>query len=211
MTRQRSSRTRPHPTVPTSVLDSDPPPSMFLLFNRREWVVLDEDAIALNPGMAAFEGFAIYVRTGVSNAEKRHLAERHDLVAVNYAKAWLATPAAERDFDDTPLMRELAMVAPYIEAWNAQGRDPDTGEWHPVPPPAIAGAAAFDAIGDELTSWCLQIVLGGYVNSGKVDRQRIAFVRTGATATPSPPAAPETTDSSSSPIPSSSPESSPTP
>jgi hypothetical protein len=44
-------------------------------------------------------------------------------------------------------------IAPFVVAWNALGRNSETGEYEPVPPPAEAGPDALRAIEPSVAIW----------------------------------------------------------
>jgi len=45
------------------------------------------------------------------------------------------------------------LMAPHVRDWNALGRDAETGEPAPVPPPAVGGADSFRALEPAITLW----------------------------------------------------------
>ena len=46
-----------------------------------------------------------------------------------------------------------AAIAPYVTAWNVEGRNADSGEMEALPAPAEAGAEVFDACEPWLIDW----------------------------------------------------------
>jgi hypothetical protein len=136
-------------------------PAPFRMADKKEWIACDQ------PGL---EGFAVLVRTSVTNAEQDELRERFRANAA-YQEAYFAAPAPERDRDDTPRRRELALVAPYVLDWNAVGVGSD-GDEKPLPPPAVAGPDAFECVTPDAERWIVQVVLLGYHATGKAGSWR---------------------------------------
>lgn len=157
------------------------PPGWFVVADQHEWIPYDD------PAHPEFAGFAIYVRTGITNLEQRKLNERHAEI-VAYAEQWNATPEEERDYSDTPFRREQELAAPYVVAWNAIGYD-ESGERKKLPSPAEAGPDIFDALDNQhgrLVIWILRVVLSGYLATGKARRSLPKSEPPGDTAEPSP-------------------------
>lgn len=171
MATRKTTATTTQPAIPE-------PPGWFVVADRREWIACDDLE------MPDHAGFAIYVRTGITNLERRLLLEQHDAI-VAYGEAWDAMPAEERDWSDTPHARERRLIAPYVLAWNAIGYDA-SGERGKLPSPAAAGPEIFEAVDDALVSWIVRVVLVGYLVTGKVRRSPRASAPSGATAAPSP-------------------------
>jgi hypothetical protein len=151
-------------------------PAPYRVAQSKEWIVCDE------PGM---EGFAILVRTSITNAEQQELVDEHDRITSTYAEAWDKLPPEERDMDQSPRWREKVLLAPHVLDWNAVGVDAKEKE-KPIPPPAVAGADAFKAISVQELGWITSVVLVGYLVLGKV---RKLPSKSGATGDTSAPAA----------------------
>lgn len=123
---------------------------------RYEWERCDAEGL---------EGFAIYVRRGITNREREELNDAHQKI-VEYEVAYVASDPKKRDHDDTPRRREMTLIAPLIRDWNAVGIDADGNEAQ-IPPPSEAGPDAFLAIEPEAYDWIVRHVLLGYRASGK--------------------------------------------
>jgi len=132
-------------------------PAPYVPAQRREWIVCDE------PGI---EGFAILVRTSITNAEKRQLEAEFDDITGPYTEQWNARPPEERDVEASPRARERMLLARQILDWNASGLTED-GEIRDIAPPVVNGAAAFDLVEEEAIHWMLRVVLVGYLATGK--------------------------------------------
>src|SRR5690606_26216273 len=115
--------------------------------------------------LEGYEDFCITARVNLTNDERDALSAANDEV-ITYSDEWLALPEEERDQEDTPHRRQMALVAPFIVGWNAHAIDAVTGEIAPVPPPAEGGAAVFDLIFPDLTEWIRRATLNSYL-SGK--------------------------------------------
>lgn len=124
------------------------------------------------------EGFAIYVRRGITNREREDLNEAHQAI-VEYEVAYVKSDPKKRDHDDTPRKREMALIAPFIKDWNAVGLDAD-GNDAPIPAPADAGPDAFLAIEPEAYDWIVRHILLGYRASGKAGGWGVASPRSAA-------------------------------
>lgn len=137
-------------------------PAPFLL-DTREWIVCDEEDM---------EGFAILVRTSISNAEQRDLLARHAVI-VRDADAWEEEPPEQRKTrgeDAEPRAREWTLMAPYVLDWNAA--EVVNGEPVPIPSPAVDGAAAFSRVTAQCSTWILRVLLIGYLSTGKARKLR---------------------------------------
>lgn len=154
------------------------PPGWFVVADQHEWIPYDD------PAFPELSGFAVYVRTGITNLERRKLNERHAEI-VAYGEQWDAQPEEDRDYTDTPHRRERELLAPYVVAWNAIGYD-ESGERTKLPSPAEAGPDIFDAIDDRLVIWTIRVVLSGYLVTGKARRSPSKSEPPGDTAEPSP-------------------------
>lgn len=110
------------------------------------------------------ETFAISVRPTITNRERERLVAKHQEI-VDYELQWVQA-GPDRDSEDSPRMREMALIAPYIHDWNATGLLED-GTEAPIPPPAEAGAPSFMAIDTAAYDWIVRHVLLGYRASGK--------------------------------------------
>lgn len=155
-----------------------PPPSMFLVADSKEWVVCDEE-----PNI----GLAIYVRTDITQAEQKALRERYQRLVIDHWDPFYSLPVEERDLDDAPIVRQRAMLAPYIYEWNVLGRDPDDAVI-PIPPPRTAGPVVFEAISDSAEAWISYVVIGGYRVTGKAGPWRRRLPPSGDTPeTPTDP------------------------
>jgi hypothetical protein len=110
------------------------------------------------------ETFAILVRPTITNREREMLVEKHQTI-VEYEVAWVKA-GPERDPEDTPRLREMQLLAPYIKDWNAVGLLED-GTEAPIPAPADAGPEAFLAIDTQAYDWIVRHILLGYRASGK--------------------------------------------
>ena len=159
---KRSSRTASPPVAQAAVplfppAERPAPPGFFLVPQSFEWIECD---------LEGFEGFAVYVRTSITNREQAALIAEHDQI-VAYYDAFFKLPPEERDYSDGPREREKRLLAPFIVDWNAKAINSETGEHEPMEPPSVAGPDQFDAIYDEMTNWAIRTVLGGYVLTGK--------------------------------------------
>lgn len=110
------------------------------------------------------ETFAILIRPTITNREREALVAQHQAI-VEYEIEWVKA-GADRDADDTPRTREMALIAPYIKEWNAIGLL-DDGTEAAIPAPADAGPEAFLAIDTAAYDWIVRHVLLGYRASGK--------------------------------------------
>lgn len=150
------------PIVPTAPAEPNGRPAPFVVHEQWDWITCDR------PGLT---GFAILVRTSLTNQERDALIEQHNAI-IEYREAQNALPENERNHDDTPRDREWRMLAPLIREWNAVGIDAETGEQRPLPPPALAGPAAFEAMLFDASSWMMEVVVYGYVVTGKAGEWR---------------------------------------
>lgn len=183
---KRSSRTA-NPTGVALFPPADrptPPGGFFAVPHRYEWIECE---------LEGFEGFAIYVRTSITNAEQRILTEQHDEI-VTYYDTFFKLPPEDRDYSDGPREREKVLMAPLIVDWNAKAINAETGELELMEPPSVAGPGQLDAIYDEMVNWMLRTVLGGYVLTGKAVAWKPRRERGGTT--PETPADPEPSPSS---------------
>jgi hypothetical protein len=87
-------------------------PAPYRVADRKEWIVCDE------PGL---DGFAILVRTSITNAEQQALVDEYNRITGPYSEAWDALPPEERDMEQSPWRKEKALIAPYVHDWNAVG------------------------------------------------------------------------------------------
>lgn len=131
-------------------------PSPFRMAEEQEWIACDWEGC---------EGFAILVRTDITNAEQAALTRAHDAIVAGQ-EAWAALPPDGQDLHQSPKYREWALIAPYVLDWNAEGRTIE-GEWKPIPPPAEAGVDAFECITKDAATWVNRVVLVGYLALGK--------------------------------------------
>lgn len=152
-------------------------PAPYRIGERKEWIISDEPATA---------GFAILVRTAITNAERAELRARNDFIEGEYTTQYFEKPPEERDLHESPRVLQRRLLAPYIHAWNAEALTTD-GEWKPVPPPVDAGADAFECILAPETAWILDVVLGGYYTLGKAVSLRSVSAAIGTTASEKPP------------------------
>ena len=152
-----------------------PPP--YLIGQRKEWIVSDQPETA---------GFAIYVRTSITNREREELRKKIDYIEQTYSAEFFAKPPEERDLDQSPRVLQRKLLAPYVYGWNARAQD-EHGEWKPVPAPAEAGYEAFDCILEPEMSFILDIVAGGYYSLGKAASLRKLSEAIGATSSESQP------------------------
>lgn len=138
-------------------------PAPFSVADRWEWVACDDEDY---PELA---GFAVEVRTSITNREQEDLLERHNAV-LDFNAEWLGLdPAARARHDadgDTPRDREWALLAPLVRDWNAVGLDAEGNE-AAVPPPAVGGPGSFMAVPAGAVSWITRVVLLGYRATGK--------------------------------------------
>lgn len=160
---QRTKRSHISPEDPDG---GNPPPSLYIVGEVKEWIVCEEDPI---------KGFAILVRTNITLAEKRKLDEKHDHIIVDFQSEWRSKSISERDWEDTPRARQKALVAPYIYNWNAMAYNEETGEPERLSPPRTAGPTIFDSVLDEHYDWCASIVLAGYLETGKAGGSATRF------------------------------------
>lgn len=173
MARERAKRTA---SPGSSIISLDPMrPAPFRVAQRKEWITADGTGL----GEEEIEGFSIFVRAQMTNAEKKELVKAHDFIAIEHANAWNALPPSERDPDDSPREREKVLLAPYIYGWNATGIDAKTGEDVDLPPPREAGPAIFDAVTEPMVLWMLRVVIVGYASLGKATRPRKRLDPTG--------------------------------
>lgn len=126
------------------------------------------------------ETFCVEVRGGITNREREALTEAHTAI-VGYEVEYLRTPMPERDQEDTPRRREMALIAPMIRDWNALGLDA-AGDESPLPAPADAGPDAFMAIEPAAYDWIVRHLLLGYRASGKAGGWAVRSGRTAATS-----------------------------
>lgn len=110
------------------------------------------------------ETFAILVRPTITNREREALVAHHQTI-VEYELEWVKA-GSNRDNDDTPRMREMQLIAPYIKDWNAIGLL-DDGTEAPIPPPSDGGPNSFLAIDTAAYDWIVRHLLLGYRASGK--------------------------------------------
>jgi hypothetical protein len=110
-----------------------------------------------------YEDFCAEVRNNLTNAERDRFEEGHEAILA-YDKVWKETPVEDRDDRDTPKRRELALIAPFVRAWNVQGVDAVSGELKPVPPPAEGGVDVFDLVEYPASEWLRHTVLSGFLS-----------------------------------------------
>jgi hypothetical protein len=162
---------------------NDPPPNLFVVSDHYEWLECD-----IPPN----EGFAVYVKTSITNAEKRQLKERHDRIVNEFSKAWREMPEEQRDFNDSPKNMQRRLIAPMILNWNAVGTNAETGELERLPAPNVAGPDIFDCITDDMYDWLILVLIGGYTVLGKAGNWRSRFDDAGPTSeTPTASPTPE--------------------
>ena len=164
-------------------MDTDNRPAPHFVADRKEWIVCDE------PGL---EGFAVLVRTGVTNAEQSVIRTRHDEIVGPVSEVWDALPPEERDIDAGPWSQQKRLMAPYIHDWNARGFDLESGEWKTLPPPGGPdgiGVAALDALPREYAAWCYDVVVTGYYVTGKAGAWMPRSASAGTTTEGSDPGA----------------------
>lgn len=154
---------------------SAPPP--YRIGEQKEWIVSDEPATA---------GFAILVRTAITNAEQNELRERLAYITGEYSAQWDATPKDERDLDKTPKILQRQLLARYVYDWNAEHPDVD-GVYVKVPPPAINGSVAFDYITANEMGFILDVVQDGYRFLGKAVSWQKIFAAFGDSSAAKPP------------------------
>lgn len=71
----------------------------------------------------------------------------------------LPTTLSIREYDalrvnnDVTIGELMPIVAPLVTAWNAEARDLNTGEWVPVPPPAVGGVDSLISQPSIVTTW----------------------------------------------------------
>lgn len=71
--------------------------------------------------------------------------------------ATIVTSLTFAEIDSIPLNAEatwpslFSAIAPYVVDWNALGRNSDTGEFEPLPPPAQAGPDVLRAVPAEIS------------------------------------------------------------
>lgn len=138
-----------------------------------------------------YEGFWIKVRAGISNDERDALREARR-EGLEYNIAYLNMEPVERAAidasGDTPRRREFALAAPFIVGWNAVG-ETDAGEEKPLPPPAEAGPDIFACVPVDIFIWMFQLVVDGYVASGKaMTSQPVSMPASGPQIVPMPDA-----------------------
>lgn len=164
-----------------------PRPAPYRPAERKEWIVCHE------PGMA---GLAILVRTSITTAEHRDLNAWYSEHVLAYQETFFALPGEERDWDDAPIQRERKLIAPYIHDWNVIGRTIEGGEIG-VAAPAVNGPEAFACVTAEEYRWMVDVVLHGYLFTGKAGAWQPPSTPTGNgpeanpdAADPPPPEAP---------------------
>lgn len=156
-------------------------PAPYRVADKREWIVSEEEDSA---------GFAILVRTGITNAEQQSLLDRHNEIAGRYSEEWNAQPPEERDLSQSPRAKELELLTPYVLDWNATAPNAD-GEWVELAAPAINGPAVWDFVTEPERSFCTRVVLNGYLILGKAMQLRRRLSATGDLSDPEPaPATP---------------------
>jgi hypothetical protein len=161
-------------------------PAPYRPAQRREWIVCDE------PGI---EGFAILVRTSITNGEQAQLQAEIDEITGPYTDQWFTRPPEERDVNETPRMKERELLARLILDWNVTGETAD-GEVKEIAPPAVNGAAAFDLVEKEAVTWMFLIVFGGYLQTGKVEPSLTRLIASGGLSVEDPvPEIPEPSES----------------
>lgn len=137
-------------------------PAPYVVADRWEWQVCEEED---GP-----TGFAILVRTTVTNRERDDLVARYQEEIVRYSAVWremgMEERAAADEAQDTPRDREWKLLAPFVKDWNATGETTD-GETVPLPPPAEAGWEVFRGVYPEMSAWAAKVVLNGYRATGK--------------------------------------------
>ncbi len=153
--------------TPVAISPNGSRPAPFRMRASWRWECCD------TPG---YDGFCIEARTNLTNAERDALDHANDEI-VAYSKMWEATPEEERDDDDTPFKRQLAMIAPFIREWNVMGISAVTGEDTPVPPPAEGGAAVYDLIEFPMSAWLRTAVLNGFLSGHGLNYYAIALRR----------------------------------
>lgn len=151
-----------------------PPP--YRVADTKHWIICDEPDIA---------GLAILVRVSITNAEQRALRQRMDQLTGPYTEAWNAQAPEERDLAESPWARQKSLLAPYVLDWNATGTLLDGGEG-PIPAPAVTGPDAFECVSNREVFWVVDVVLGGYLVTGKAGPSPPPSGPTGDTPEPAP-------------------------
>lgn len=131
-------------------------PAPYSMGPRLAWMCAEDEGL---------EGFCIHARRDITIREREELLEQHGKIA-EYEVEYLRRDRGERDVEDTPRRREMALLAPWIKEWNATGIDAD-GNDAPIPAPAEAGPEAFMAIDNAAYDWIVRHLLLGYRASGK--------------------------------------------
>ena len=147
-------------------------PAPYIPAQRREWIICDQ------PGL---EGFAVLVRTSITNAERKALNAELDEITGPYTEAWNAQPPEERDMSQSPRQKERELLARQILDWTVSGQTED-GEIKEIAAPAINGAAALDFVEEDAVHWMFQVVFIGYLATGKAD---VSLARLTASGGPS--------------------------
>jgi hypothetical protein len=158
---------------------------MFKMAEYAEWIPCDDPDPKIN-------GFAIKVRTDMTNAEQARLEDLHDDIVDNYQPMYrenVKELIEKKDWEaidklTTPRGKELELLAPFILDWTAGTYNFQTEEWEIAPPPAQVGPSAFDFVIDEAKAWMIHVVLMGYISTGKV--RRSVNVSGLSSGTPSP-------------------------
>ena len=161
-------------------MDPETRPAPYRVAERKEWIVCDE---------LDLEGFAILVRTSITNAEQASLRARNDEIEGAISEAYWTLPPEGRDLDQSPWAMQKRLMAPYILDWNAEGQDMASGEWRPLPAPAEAGAEIFEAVTFREALWCFEVCIGGYYLTGKAGPWRSRSSDAGSTPANDSPAA----------------------
>lgn len=131
-------------------------PAPYTMAPRLAWMCSDEEGL---------EGFCIHARRDITIREREDLLEQHGAIA-EYEVEYLRRDKPDRDIEDTPRRREMALIAPWVQDWNAVGLDAGGNEI-PIPAPGNAGPDAFLAIDNAAYDWIVKHLLLGYRASGK--------------------------------------------
>lgn len=149
---------------------AEPEPGPYLVAHHFEWIESDFDKTI---------GFAVKVRTSLTNFEKRKLAEKDQYLHFEYIEKYKNASEEEQESMLSPRQYQREMLAPYVYGWNAHYEN-EEGEIVKAPVPREYGPDAFEYISEDEFEWLVYVVIGGYTVLGKAGPWRREWNSTGS-------------------------------
>jgi hypothetical protein len=84
----------------------------------------------------------------ISTGEAVYAEIVEDLTWGELKKLQTDAPLSGAKYDDA-----AQAIARYVVGWNVEGRNAETGDMEPLPPPSVAGVDVFDAVEPWIISW----------------------------------------------------------